>query len=56
MIDDLDFDVEMEKLCVCNNASNMKLAITKYFHVREYFCNIHTLQLGVINTLKMLLV
>ena len=52
MIDDLDFNVETDKVCVCDNASNMKVAIAKSFHVREYFCNIHTLQLGVIDTFK----
>ena len=52
MIDDLDFNVETDKVCVCDNASNMKVAIAKSFHAREYFCNIHTLQLGVIDTFK----
>ena len=52
MIDDLDFNVETDKVCVCDNASNMKVAIAKSYHVREYFCNIHTLQLGVVDTFK----
>ena len=50
MIDDLNFNVKTDKICVCDNASDMKVAIAKSFHVREYFCNIHTLQLGVVDT------
>ena len=52
MIDDLDFNVETDKVCVCDNASNMKVAIAKSYHVTESFCNIHTLQLGVCDTFK----
>ena len=52
MIDDLKFAVETDKVCVCDNASNMKVAIAKSNHLRDYFCNIHTLQLGINDTFK----
>ena len=52
MLEDLKFDAKTDKVCVCDNASNMKVAIAQSYHLREYFCNIHTLQLGVSDTFK----
>lgn len=52
MVDDLKFDPTTDKVCVSDNASNMKVALRLSDHLREYFCRIHTIQLGIEDTFK----
>ena len=52
MMDDLNFDMNTDKVCVSDNASNMKVAMAQSYHLRDYFCDIHTLQLGIGDTFK----
>ena len=52
MFEELQFDATTDKVCVSDNAANMKVALKKSDHLREYFCNIHTLQLGIEDTFK----
>ena len=52
MLRDLQFDPATDKVCVSDNASNMKVALRHSEQLREYYCNIHTLQLGIEDTFK----
>ena len=52
MIEELKFDRGTDKVCVSDNASNMKVALRQSQYLREYFCDIHTIQLGIEDTFK----
>jgi len=52
MLESLEFDDKTDKVCISDNAANMKVAIKRSQHLREYFCNIHTLQLSIVDTFK----
>ena len=52
MLEELGFESTTDKVCVTDNAANMKVAIAESYHLREYFCNIHSLQLAINDTFK----
>ena len=52
MLRDLQFDPATDKVCVSDNASNMKVALRHSEQLQEYYCNIHTLQLAIEDTFK----
>ena len=53
MIEQLAMDtVDIAKYAINDNAANMKLAISESQYLIQYFCDIHTLQLGINDTFK----
>ena len=53
MIEELGLDNgQWELFAVSDNAANVKLGIKLSEHLKQYFCSIHTLELGVKDTFK----
>ena len=53
MIGQLAMDtVDIAKYAINDNAANMKLAISESQYLIQYFCDIHTLQLGINDTFQ----
>ena len=53
MIEELGLDNgQWELFAVSDNAANVKLGIRLSEHLKQYFCSIHTLELGVKDTFK----
>jgi hypothetical protein len=53
MIEQLAMDTaDIAKYAINDNAANMKLAISESQYLIQYFCDIHTLQLGINDTFK----
>ena len=45
-------DIDVDLYSINDNAANMKAAIRSSMYLLEYNCDIHTLQLGIVDTFK----
>ena len=51
MVESLRLDKDdLDCVCVTDNASNNKCAVRRSEHLRQYFCDVHTLQLAIADT------